>query len=250
MKKKMLQLFILLMFTSFLTAHHTSQLLYLTDVPTAGVLDRGNLKIFSKIYRENGFISGAQIGLFPRFMIGMSYGGENLVGNAEPEWHDKVEFSAKFRLFDESQRMPAIALGYDSQGHGRYYPSGRYDIKSKGFYGVISRNFSVFGSFGIHFGINKSLEDDGDTDLNFYGGFDKSIGQVVTLLCEYDAATNDSEEETSKLFGEGKGYLNAGVNISFSKSLILKVCAYDILQNNPETIGMDRSISIIYFSKF
>ncbi|HOE90527.1 MAG TPA: hypothetical protein PLV22_00960, partial [Candidatus Cloacimonadota bacterium] len=105
-------------------------------IPTAGILTRGEAKIANKIYKDNGMIIGASVGLFDSFMFGFSYGGEELVGENKPQWHNRVEFNAKFRVINETEKCPAIAIGFDSQGYGKYNKTNnRYDIKSRGFYG-------------------------------------------------------------------------------------------------------------------
>ncbi|MEA1973037.1 MAG: hypothetical protein U9N34_07085 [Candidatus Cloacimonadota bacterium] len=238
-----------------LTSIWSFELIELTDAPTAGILQKGEVRMYSKLYRENGLNLGTQVGLFPRFMFGVSYGGEQIVGNQEPNYHKRVEFNAKFRLFDESSKMVAIVLGFDSQGHGRYYNTeDRYDIKSKGFYLTASRNFSLLGAFGIHGGLNYSLEDSaGDNDLSYFLGFDKSIANMIVFTAEYDFAINDNEEKFDiplTIEGEGKGYLNAGINIKFTDSISLKISARDLLENSPNTLGMDRSITFNYTTKF
>lgn len=226
----------------------------LIDSPTAGILQKGEAEIYAKLYKNDGFILGTKVGLFPRFMFGVYYGAEKIVGNEDPEWHDRVEFNAKFRIIDEDSNFPAIALGYDSQGHGNYHKDAeRYDIKSKGFYGVLSKNYLFLGNLGFHLGANYSLESkDNDDELNFFVGFDKSIGEVLVFICEYDLAWNDNDKWHEQPFDEaikglGYGYLNACLDLHFTESLILKVSFYDLLENRPDTEGCDRTITFMYY---
>ncbi|KQC10092.1 MAG: hypothetical protein APR54_00135 [Candidatus Cloacimonas sp. SDB] len=252
--KNILAFFVFIILAGVLFGYEMNTLI---DSPTAGILQRGEAEISAKLYKRNGLILGTQIGLFPRFMFGVNYGAENIVGNQRPEWHDRVEFSAKFRILDETNSLPAIALGYDSQGHGNYHSDAeRYDIKSKGFYGVMSKNYYFLGNLGFHLGANYSLErNDNDEDLNIYAGFDKSLGDAVVFLCEYDLAWNDNEDwenntldETVK--GMGYGYLNASLDIYFTEYLILKISLYDLLENRQDTEGSDRTLSLLYYMTF
>ncbi len=226
----------------------------LIDSPTAGILQKGEAEIYAKLYKNDGFILGTKVGLFPRFMFGVYYGAEKIVGNEDPDWHDRVEFNAKFRIIDEDSNFPAIALGYDSQGHGNYHKDAeRYDIKSKGFYGVLSKNYLFLGNLGFHLGANYSLESkDNDDELNFFVGFDKSIGEVLVFICEYDLAWNDNDKWHEQPFDEaikglGYGYLNACLDLHFTESLTLKVSFYDLLENRPDTEGCDRTITFMYY---
>ena len=241
--RKLSILFILLIISISTFAFELNTLI---DTPTAGILQQGEAEITAKIYKNNGLLIGTRVGLFPRFMFGVNYGAEEIVGNADPQWHDRVEFNAKVRLLDESNQLPAIAIGYDSQGHGNY-DNRRYDIKSKGVYLTASKNFFLFGNLGIHGGINYSLEtDDNDDEPNLFLGFDKTIGDMIVLLAEYDTGWNDNETNLVK----GRGFFNASIDLHFTESLILKVSFYDLMLNNVNTQGCDRSITLIYNMTF
>lgn len=243
--RKLSILFILLIISMSTFAFELNTLI---DIPTAGILQQGEAEITAKIYKDNGLLIGTRVGLFPRFMFGVNYGAEEIVGDADPQWHDRVEFNAKVRLLDESNQLPAIAIGYDSQGHGRYDKSQkRYDIKSKGVYLTASKNFFLFGNLGIHGGINYSLEtEDKDDEPNLFTGFDKTIGDMVVLLAEYDTGWNDNEADLVK----GRGFFNASINLHFTEALILKVSFYDLMLNLKDTQGCDRSITLIYNMTF
>jgi len=218
----------------------------LIDIPTAGILQQGEAEISAKIYKNNGLLLGTRVGLFPRFMFGVNYGAEEVVGNKDPQWHDRVEFNAKVRLLDENNQLPAIAVGYDSQGHGDYN-NNRYDIKSKGVYLTASKNFFLLGNLGIHGGVNYSLEtEDKDDEPNLFFGFDKTIGDMVVLLAEYDTGWNDNKSDIMK----GRGYFNASVDLHFTESLILKISFYDLFLNNINTQGCDRSMTLLYNMTF
>ena len=252
MKKILICLFVLLIIQ--LSAYERNTLV---DSPTAGILQKGESELLAKIYKNNGLIIGAKVGLFPRFMFGFNYGAEQVVGNQEPDWHDRVEFNAKLRLLDESNLYPAVAFGYDSQGHGNYNENyNRYDIQSKGFYAVASKNYLFLGNLGFHLGLNYSLEKDDDEDgIDLFCGLDKSIGQMIVVTCEYDLALNDNEDWTEDkvdeaIKGLGRGYMNAGMDIQFTENLILRVSFYDILENRIDTKGCDRTISLFYYMTF
>ncbi|MDY6915875.1 MAG: YjbH domain-containing protein [Candidatus Cloacimonadota bacterium] len=246
--KKILFLLGIILFISPVYSYELNDLI---DAPTAGILQRGESEISAKIYRDNGLVLGTRVGLFPRFMFGVSYGAEHIVGNENPQWHDRVEFNAKFRLIDETITYPALAVGYDSQGHGRRHEEAdRYDIKSKGFYLVASKNYNFMGNLGFHGGINYSFEADDDDDLNVFLGVDKSVGDVVNVMAEYDFAWNDNTNCGEICELEKIGYLNLAASIHFSENLILKTAFYDVLENRSDTNGADRTIILIYKMTF
>ena len=246
--KKLSILFILLIISMSVFAFELNTLI---DTPTAGILQQGEAEITAKIYKDNGLLIGTKVGLFPRFMFGVNYGAEEIVGDQNPRWHDRVEFNAKVRLLDENNQLPAIAIGYDSQGHGRYDKSQkRYDIKSKGVYLTASKNFFLFGNLGIHGGINYSLEtEDKDDEPNLFIGFDKTIGDMVVLLAEYDTGWNDNADFKSDIV-KGRGFFNASIDLHFTEALILKISFYDLIMNRIDTQGSDRTVTLIYNMTF
>lgn len=233
----------------------------LVDVPIAGMLQRGEASIFTEFYKDNGMLIGMRIGLFNRLEVGMSYGAENIVGNQDPDWHDQIEFHGKFRLLDERYNIPAMALGFDSQGHGRFNKLRdeegneirRYDIKSKGAFFVMSKNFGFFGNLGVHLGCNYSLEDSDDNrSMNIFTGIDKMLGDVVVATVEYDMALNENGKWLTTGEGEPvdyieRGYLNAGIGIFFTDDLYLQLKFNDLLQSREDTNAADRSLTIRYY---
>ena len=252
--KKMFLILLVILSTGILFSY---ELCTLINSPTAGILQKGEASIIADLYKNNGLIIGTKVGLFPRFMFGVSYGGEQIVGNKNPILHERVEFNAKFRILDEAVTYPAAAFGYDSQGHGTFYESAkRYDIKSKGFYLVASKNFQILGNLGLHLGSNLSLENkDADNNLDFFAGIDKTLGDVIELLADYDLALNDNENYfdstlQENLNGLKKGYLNAALAVHFTDYLSLKISFYDLLKNRLDTEGCDRTLTLNYQMTF
>ena len=250
----MKKIIILAMLIIAISSTSAYELNMLVDSPTAGILQKGEASIITKLYKNNGLVLGTKVGLFPGFMFGVSYGAEQIVGNKKPNWHERVEFSAKYRIIDEATSMPAIALGYDSQGHGEYHNSfKRYDIKSKGFYAVASKNYLFLGNIGFHLGANVSLETkDKDDELNFFCGIDKDLGNTITFIWEYDFAWNDNEDQTLDEAVEvmKHGYMNTSFDINFTDYLKLKISFYDMLKKRTDTVGSDRTLALIYNMTF
>ncbi len=180
----------------------------------------------------------------------MSYGGGKLISEEKPDWNPRIEFAAKLRLLNESYLMPAFVLGYDGQGIGLYNDSlERYQYKSKGFYGVISKNYLVFDyPVGFHFGANYSLEnEDKDKNISLFVGSDVRFNESVGAILEYDLGTND---DNGKALGEGKGYLNLGIQWIFSDRLSLELDFRNIFQNTEDVSQIGRELRIIYVEFF
>ena len=182
----------------------------LIDFPTAGTLMRGSFNAHLRAYAEGGILGGVDVGLTDRFMIGLAYGGTNVIGMGPVNGNPQVGAHIRYRLIEEDLLFPAITIGYNSQGYGAYVDSlRRYQNKSNGAFAVASKSFRFLGLLGLHGGINYSFEkDDGDKDLNFFIGIDKSINPELTIVAEYDFAINDN---SANAIGTGSGYLNAGL---------------------------------------
>ncbi len=223
----------------------------LVDCPTAGLLPRGSFDFDIRIYANGGVVTTIDVGLMRRFMIGLSFGGENIIGDGDADWNPRIEFLAKYRLINESYVLPALAIGFDSQGGGAFDDSlDRYVYKSKGFYAVMSKNYLVAEvPVGFHFGANYSLEnDDDDKNIPIFFGADVQATENLGFVAEYDLATND--DEFKEKYGQGYGYLNAGVQWIFSNTLQLEFQFKNILLNRKDSSTWGREFRITYFEKF
>lgn len=223
----------------------------LIDCPTAGLLPRASFDFDIVIYPKGGVIFGLDIGLMRRFQVGMSFGGENVIGDGDPDWNPRIEFAAKYRLINESWSFPAVVIGFDSQGSGTFNDSlDRYVYKSKGFYAVMSKGYAAGDiPFGLHAGANYSLEnDDDDKDIALFFGTDLRFGDNLGIIAEYDLGTND--DKAKELFGQGYGYLNVGVQWIFSETLFLQFNLKNLLLNREDASTWGREFRIVYFESF
>jgi hypothetical protein len=215
----------------------------LIDLPTAGMLPNATLATDLDFYHSGGLLVGFSVGLWNRLDAGLSYGGVGVIGTESPAWNDAPGFHVKIRLFEESVVLPAIALGFDSQGKEEYLDHpGRYLIKSRGLYAVASKNYDAMGYLSLHGGVSYSLErGDDDTDPDLFVGIEKTIGSAVSAVGEYDFAFNDTNREA---LGRGRGYLNVGLRAALGKGLTLGLNLKDLLRNQ-QTISIgNRTISV------
>ena len=218
----------------------------LIDQPTAGILEKGQYSFDARLFPYGGALAGLRAGLFESFMIGISYGGRNIIGRGDPEWNELPGVLIKFRLVEETA-LPAVALGFDNQGFGLWSDTlNRYEVKAKGLFAVFSKNFSLgwAGYFGIHGGVNfNTFEDDDDRNMNGFAGFDKNLGRQVFVLAEYNLALDDNAWEA---LGKNRGFLNAGVRWQIAKPLSLEADFKDLLLNQKDASSPGREVRIIY----
>jgi hypothetical protein len=246
--------------------------LNLVSIPTAGTLPRGSFTLESLLITDGGMVPRLSVGFTNNFSFGMSFGVQNLIGGNKPSINKTTpEVQIKYRIFDESEKMPALVYGLDTQGKGLYHAVdsistygisdstvtlNRYDQKAWGMYMVMSKNWNFLGNLGLHAGISKSLSenDDGDKDLNVFCGFDKELNRSFSFLVEYDAALNDNLGEgdyalNDITFGKGKGYLNAGIRWAMSPNLMFEINFNDINQNTKSKYT-NREIKVMYSESF
>ena len=233
---------------------------WLVDVPTAGTLPRGHYEIGLRIYPNGGTLANTAIGLSNRLMLGISYGAEDVISDRDPNWNDRIEFHVKFRIIDELEYFPAVTAGFCSQGLGAWSDEfDRYEFKSRGFYGVVSRSFYFYEwTAGWHVGLNYSLENDvdEDKDVNFFGGFDATFKYNLALLLEIDAGLNDDKSALPdgrpyEYGGKGRSYLNLSIKWLFTENLELEALLKDLLVNRRgEDVTFTREIRITYIDSF
>ena len=130
--------------------------LNLVSIPTAGTLPRGSFTLESLIIKNGGIVPRLSIGFTDNFTVGISYGVQNLIGDTKPSINKTTpEVQIKYRIFDESEKMPALVYGLDTQGKGEFHKQNsilsisgksdstrtlnRYDQKAWGMYIVFSK---------------------------------------------------------------------------------------------------------------
>lgn len=221
---------------------------YLVDMPTAGVLNKGMVAVTTDVLPQGLLIGRMEVGVFENISFGISYGGDNIIGTGSPLWYKYPAVNLRYKVSQESITSPAIAFGFDTQGKGRYFDSAttsRYAIKSPGVFVSGSKNFALMGFLTLHATGNYSFEKtDGDNFVDFRIGAEKTIGTKTSVIAEYDFALNDN---ATKYYGDGRGYMNFGIRWSPSEGLTIGLDFRDILSNKKWSPGAaDRALRLEY----
>ncbi|TET78855.1 MAG: hypothetical protein E3J41_03470 [Candidatus Cloacimonadota bacterium] len=241
--KKPYFFFLFLLIGINLSAAFENPIFMLIDNPTCGNYFRGQYEVRVRIEPEGGILTGIYIGITDNFSIGVSYGGDHVVGYGAIEGYKYPGVEVRYRAIEETLIYPAFALGFSSQGYGPQI-NGRYRIKSKGFYGVVSKNFEFIGNLSIHGGINYSLEhSDGNKNLNVFLGFEKTITTVYSFLADYDFAFNEGIKEYRK-----DGYLNIGIKGYFAPNIAIEFDIRNMLRTGDD--GINRVLKLSYLESF
>ena len=204
---------------------------YLVDVPTAGVTPHGTVATRGQVFPGGGVELRADLGLWDRGSVGVSYGGVQIIGDGRPEWYPRPGFAARVRVLEESWTFPALAVGIDTRGSGFWDETlNRYQFKSRGVFVALSKNYAFLGDLSLHGGASRSFEDDDDGTPTVFAGFEKSLGSRLGLALEYDLAMNDNRDDG--VYGSGRGYLNALLRIRPAPQLELRLVVRDMLENS------------------
>ena len=233
------------------------QLTRLIDCPTAGLVEKGRFGVDLRLFPNGGVMGQLNAGVMRRLAIGISYGGAGIIGDDDIDWYPRVEAAVRYRVVEESAGWPAFLLGFETQGYGAYVEAGeRYQIKSKGLYLALSKNYlSAMGQFGIHGGLNMSREDGDDGGLSGWLGLDKTVNEELSVAAEYDFALNDNDDDA---LGSGRGYLNLGAQWSAVPNLSIGFMLKNVFGNGDDdrgTVGgpdadMSRELSVRYTERF
>jgi hypothetical protein len=205
------------------------------------------------------FVVRGEIGILDYLTAGVSYGGADVFGTGTPAMNPRPGFQAKFRITNGGPVMPAVAVGYDDQGQGKYYDFDpyiertqnrqvnfdRYQFKAKGFYLALSQELELLGALGLHLGVSYNVvEDVDDPDPDVYGALEKAIGPHLMLLGSYDMGLND---DSSGSLGMGRGYLDAGVRWRVTENFNLEFWATNLLENQLDKLGDEGRYSRVLY---
>ena len=226
-------------------AGESSEPRWLVEAPTAGMMPTGTVVIDVRVATGRNVLADVELGLWNRVLVGASFGAQNLFGTGSSEWNPDPGVSGRLRLLNESATRPALAVGFQSQGSGVYDDLlGRYHTKSIGIYAVFSRNYwHPIGQGGVHFGLNRSLEDgDGDDTLTGFVGWDLEFWARVAAVGEYHFALND---DAGLAFGRGRGYMNLGIRWFVTNRVFVEFDLKDVFQNNTRTDKPVREVRVV-----
>jgi len=223
----------------------------LIDMPTAGVLERGMVGLSAELLPFGTVIAKIEAGVFDGLNIGLSYGGSNIIGAGNIDWYPfPPGVNLRYRLMIEDVLIPAVTIGFDTQGKGEYFKDEkRFSVKAPGLFAATSKNFSMLGYLSLHALLNYTVleDEDGDNFVNLMVGAEKTIGENVSFIIEYNFAFNDNNTYD---FGNGKGYLNLGVRWSFYNGATIGFDLRDLLKNkqtNPT--AADRALYFEFIQK-
>ncbi|MDI6641620.1 MAG: hypothetical protein QME68_04835 [Elusimicrobiota bacterium] len=213
----------------------------LIDVPTTEIAEYNTAELNFRLYSTGGIVSRLTFGvLSKRLNISAYWDVDKLIGMESPvPRHPQI--GLKFRIYDGSKNIPAIAIGYDGQGY-RYDTevSSGYLHREKGMYFVGDIEI-LMKNLLLHFGGNVNFQDSQKATGFCFFGLSYSIleneKKVVSLLAEYDNISNNFKENR----------LNAALRIFAASSLSFDIAFLDIA--SPKKLDTERIIRVNYQTK-
>ena len=228
----------------------------LVTVPSAGTLVRGSYAMQMRVQKGVGLTSSLSVGITDRFQFGLSFGSANLIGDDSLVWYPRPEANIKYRIIDETESMPGISFGLDTQGQGQYNDADslmRYDVKAMGLYAAASKNWvTPLGNLGVHMGTNYNFAEvnDGDKDVNYFFGFDIEFNPELSVIMEYNAALNENDMTAKTMSISRGGYLNAAIRWTFVEHLHIEMDFNNLLFDEEKVDYFQRELKITYIEYF
>lgn len=164
------------------------------DVPTAEALDRYQAAFLTRAYDHGTIMESIDFGVYPRINLGISIAVHELLGSSSSVRVLDPDFQVKWKLYDGSLYLPAIAIGYDGRRYGYGYDDHRNYTKTKhyldnrkGGYLTFSREIIVPG---LHASAGVNMSDFDFNDLYFFTGMLYNLSDNISLLAEWDNVRN------------------------------------------------------------
>ncbi|MFH1784167.1 MAG: hypothetical protein ABH868_04645 [bacterium] len=202
-------------FNSFVFAQMPTELI---EIPTAEIISYGNFDLNFRMYGKGDFLTRLSFGALRSVDLGFHLDLGSITGNDEIEMREP-SLRLKIKLYGGNFYFPALAIGYDAQGHGNYIQKGglladgtvaeedTYTEKARGIFAVATKEIFFEGLY-VHGGGNVSDLDHIKIPDNLYGflGVSRQLGDQAILMVEYDNIKKFEDEENNR-FNIGLSYL-------------------------------------------
>ncbi|MCX7908832.1 MAG: YjbH domain-containing protein [Ignavibacteria bacterium] len=221
----------------------------IVELQTAGVNSKGTFSVESWFFKSGGLRIELNFTPFSNFILGVSYGGTNLIGSSNATFQNLPGLLVKFRVVEEKINFPAFAVGISTQGFGPYYLQyHRFETLSPGIFFVGSKAFKNFlGICDLHLGLNYSLElKPKQRAINFYAG----VGQKISNFLRFSFEYNSNLDEKSSELMRSKGLLNTSLYVYLSPNVQIGLIFKDLLTNIKSQNSPERNLELIYSGSF
>jgi len=201
-----------------------SAILYNIDQPVPISLAHAEYYVSGRLWGDGGILMRFGLGLFDRVTLGISYGGNSILGEQKPKFFDRYrpDFQARVAILQEQGYVPNLVLGFESQGYDDCSLK-VYQVREKGGYLCVGKTVDAIRTHC-------------QLGVNYWGGFDGFLALNALLpgntelILEYDPAFNDHDAELMH-----RGFLNFGVGWTLAEKVRMVLALRDILGDRPDT---------------
>lgn len=201
----------------------------IVNFPTAYTLPRGSYVLNMRLYSDGGLYTTSYFSFSENLIMGIFLNATNVVGDKKIV-ASAPNISAKLKIFNQKNSLPAVALGYNSivvtQAVKKYHE----------FYAVASRKMSILQGILVHFGVyTTTINNIKKKDLHYYAGFTKNFENGFGIYSEVLDPLNLNDYQ-----------INLGLKYNFSPALELEL----ILRNVNADQSINREIGVSYSNYF
>ncbi len=152
---------------------------YYVNRPDARILDHGNYSVGLHLAPNGGLLFGLKAGFFNRLQIGLSYGGERIIGSGPIRWYELPPgVQARVAILDEYTSFMSLAVGFDSQD-----PVGSVDLNQAGIYLAAGKEIPA-GWFAFDLGLGAGYDILDENAFHLYAVTGVILGEAVTITPE------------------------------------------------------------------
>lgn len=209
------------------------------DVPTADTLDRYQASFLTRAYDHGTVMESIDFGVYPRINLGVSIAVHELLGSSSSVRVLDPDFQAKWKLYDGSLYLPAIAIGYDGRRYGYGYNHRRTYTKTKDYLDDRKGGYLTFSREIIIPGLNASagvnLSDFYFDELYMFTGMFYHVTDSIGLTAEWDSIRNIRDSR-----------LNLGARFTLHPSLALDAAVRRVGRGNES----ERILQLRYVTNF
>lgn len=184
------------------------------DTPTATSKELGSYAVSVRLYKEGSILTRLYYGIIVKNLtLGLSFDAENVIGSGSVEPRRPYLY-IKLPLYLGSYTWPAISVGFDEQGFGKYNEDNEeYEVPPVGFFLVFTKKALMTGlnvSFGIN--ANYTFKEDTEEKIKGFCNADFMLGPEFMILAEVKEITM-----WNSYFNAGAKYLlNPQLDFEFS----------------------------------
>ncbi len=178
---------------------------FFIDSPSPTSLFQGDYNISLRLGPEGTMIARLSSVPFSGVSIGVSYGGEKILGYEDPLFYPNVGVEFRVMVLEGSEVLPHIIIGYDSQGYD--WDGDVFRVFSKGFYSLCGKEMGLLkGGAGINYNTAEEM-------MGFFGGVIVNLSQTFAIVGDYSLYP---EADESQFLALGLRTYFEGILIQFS----------------------------------